>query len=169
MPGDILVKIDRASMAHGLELRAPFLDVDFAEFCLSLPSRFKLDGRQDKIILREAYSAEWPAAVRGRGKQGFGAPIRSWLASPPIRSLIGRHLLDRSAPIHDLLRLSLSEETVRKPGHRGWILLVLSLWLASRGASLRLPEAGAGDERADRGQVHAEAQPVSRVPDEVST
>jgi asparagine synthase (glutamine-hydrolysing) len=145
MPGDILVKIDRASMAHGLELRAPFLDVDFAEFCLSLPSRFKLDGRQDKIILREAYSAEWPASVRGRGKQGFGAPIRDWLASAPIRSLIGRYLLDRSAPIHDLLRLSLNEHAIRESGHRGWILLVLSLWLAGRGSSPRSSEAGAGE------------------------
>jgi asparagine synthase (glutamine-hydrolysing) len=160
MPGDILVKIDRASMAHGLELRAPFLDVEFAEFCLSLPSRFKLDGRQDKIILREAYLIDWPPSVRGRTKQGFGAPIRSWLASPAIQNLIGRHVLDPSAPIHDLLRLSRSEEAVRESRHRGWILLVLSLWLAGRGASLRSPEAGAGDARADRGQIHPEKLPV---------
>ena len=57
LPGEILAKGDRASMAHGLELRAPFLDVDFASFCISLPSRLKISSDTDKLILREACSA----------------------------------------------------------------------------------------------------------------
>jgi asparagine synthase (glutamine-hydrolysing) len=135
MPGDILVKIDRASMAHGLELRAPFLDVDFAEFCLSLPAKLKFDGRRDKIILREAYSSQWPPSIRARSKRGFGAPVRSWLADPSMRDLQLRHVLQPSASIRDLLRLRAGNETIQNPsGYQAWILLVLGMWLETHGS-----------------------------------
>ena len=79
MPGDILVKIDRGSMSHGLELRAPFLsDIDFASFCISLPANLKVTTRADKIIMREALSSVWPPEIKNRRKQGFAAPILTW-------------------------------------------------------------------------------------------
>ena len=93
LAGDILVKTDRVAMAHGLELRAPFLDVDLASFCLSLPKELKITGQADKLILREAYADSWPAAVRGREKQGFGAPVGAWLALDSVDRLC-RELLE---------------------------------------------------------------------------
>jgi asparagine synthase (glutamine-hydrolysing) len=74
MPGDILVKIDRASMANSLELRAPFLDIELAEFCISLPSDFKIDSRISKKILRKSFEHLWLEEVKTTKKQGFGAP-----------------------------------------------------------------------------------------------
>ncbi|HEY4644485.1 MAG TPA: asparagine synthase (glutamine-hydrolyzing), partial [Bacteroidota bacterium] len=110
LPGDILVKTDRASMAHGLELRAPFLDVEFATFCISLPWRLKVGTRRDKLILREAYSNRWPPSVRRRGKQGFGAPIGEWLRRDSVRGLKDRYLRDPKQKIFSLL----SYENTRK-------------------------------------------------------
>jgi asparagine synthase (glutamine-hydrolysing) len=81
MPGDILVKTDRAAMANALELRAPFLDVDLAEFLISLPGALKIDRNEDKIVMRRAFAKTWPPMLRGRGKQGFGAPVPQWLKS----------------------------------------------------------------------------------------
>jgi asparagine synthase (glutamine-hydrolysing) len=101
MPGDILVKIDRASMANGLELRAPFLDVDFATFCISLPSRLKIDEERDKLILREAYADCWPPSLQRRGKQGFGAPVQQWLQHPSVCELKRSMLDNRRRKIFD--------------------------------------------------------------------
>src|SRR5207247_6236169 len=79
LPGDILVKVDRAAMAHGLETRAPFLDVDLVEFVLNLPARLRFKGDSLKYFLRQACDDLWPESVRARPKQGFGAPIWSWM------------------------------------------------------------------------------------------
>jgi asparagine synthase (glutamine-hydrolysing) len=79
MPGDILTKIDRASMANSLELRAPFLDTDLASFCIGLPACLKVTTYEDKRLLRRAYAESWPESIRTRRKQGFGAPVALWL------------------------------------------------------------------------------------------
>lgn len=133
MPADILTKIDRASMAHGLELRAPFLDVEFASFCLSLPYRLKLSAREDKIILRRAFAARWPAAIRRRGKQGFGAPLARWIQDPGVRTLERRFLRDPAAPVYELLSYHGTQRILRQadPMQR-WTLLVLAVWSAWR-------------------------------------
>lgn len=133
MPADILTKIDRASMAHGLELRAPFLDVEFASFCLSLPYRLKVSTHEDKIILRRAFAARWPAVIRSRSKQGFGAPLGKWLQDRTIRDL-ERHLLqDASAPIYDLLSYRGTQEILKRNNTmQRWSLLVLAVWLAAK-------------------------------------
>jgi asparagine synthase (glutamine-hydrolysing) len=136
MPGDILVKTDRASMAHGLELRAPFLDVDFASFCISLPSRLKVTGLQDKCILREACADAWPPPIRARGKQGFGAPVSKWLKRDSLRALKKKYLDDRGQKIFSLLDFDRTREAVRRDDQRTWILLVLSLWLSRRAFDL---------------------------------
>src|SRR5205814_949242 len=94
-PGDILVKTDRASMAHGLELRAPFLDVEVASFLISLPSRLKIEKDRDKVLLRRAFAQEWPESIRQRGKQGFGAPVGEWLGTKAVESLKECCLRDR--------------------------------------------------------------------------
>jgi asparagine synthase (glutamine-hydrolysing) len=129
MPGDILVKIDRAAMAHGLELRAPFLDVDFASFCISLPIRLKIAPDRDKLILRRAFEAAWPEQVRARAKQGFGAPVREWLARPPVSALKAQYLDDPRQKLFELLPFEHTRDAARRGDYRTWILLVLALWL----------------------------------------
>jgi asparagine synthase (glutamine-hydrolysing) len=129
MPGDILVKTDRASMAHGLELRAPFLDVEFASFCISLPSRMKITPESDKRILREAFAESWPPSVRSRRKQGFGAPVGQWLKRPSVRSLKARYLDDPGQRIFSILPFERTREAASRDDYRTWALLVLALWL----------------------------------------
>jgi len=131
MPADILTKIDRASMAHGLELRAPFLDVEFASFCLSLPYRLKVSTSEDKIILRQAFSAQWPASIRSRSKQGFGAPLTRWLQDPAVRELERRFLENSSAPVYEVVSYDGTQEVLRRSTlMQRWTLLVLAIWTA---------------------------------------
>ena len=79
---DILVKVDRASMAHGLEVRSPFLDHRLVEFCAGLPPHLKLSGLRGKKILRDAARGQVPAGVIARKKAGFNAPVSHWIAGP---------------------------------------------------------------------------------------
>src|SRR5687768_1681801 len=76
---DILTKVDRASMAVSLEVRAPFLDPRVAEYAASLPSSYKLHGRTTKYILKRAVKDYLPPSVIRRGKKGFGVPVAEWL------------------------------------------------------------------------------------------
>lgn len=129
MAGDILTKVDRASMAHGLELRAPFLDVALAEFALSLPGNFRVTTNEEKRILRAAFSSMWPREIRSRRKQGFGAPVGQWLSSPELIDLCRETILNQQAPIFGYV----DYEAARKRFNGGspiqrWALLVLSLW-----------------------------------------
>lgn len=127
MPGDILVKTDRASMAHGLELRAPFLDVKLAEFCLSLPYTFLIKNNVDKYVLRQAMGPELPATVLNRHKQGFGAPLSTWMMR--CESLREEYLFNGRRSLFDQLP-GLNPAQVRRFGEREqWCLLMLSLWL----------------------------------------
>ena len=134
MPANNLTRSDRASMAHGLELRAPFLDIEFASFCLSLPFRLKVSTEEDKIILRQAFASQWPASIRSRSKQGFGAPLARWLQDPAIMSLERRFLGDSAAPIYDLVSYRGTQKILRLGNSmQRWTLLVLAVWLAQRG------------------------------------
>jgi asparagine synthase (glutamine-hydrolysing) len=129
MPGDILVKTDRSSMAHGLELRAPFLDVDFASFCLSLPTDFKVNNRFDKIILRNAFEHKWPENVRRREKQGFGMQNRDWLDLPDVKEL--KHLIldQKTAKMYDLLPFKTVQQITKGNVKTLFKFLILGLWV----------------------------------------
>jgi asparagine synthase (glutamine-hydrolysing) len=133
MPGDILVKTDRASMAHGLELRAPFLDVEFASFCISLPDHLKITDRQDKWILRQCYGKFWTEAIRGKRKQGFGAPVGDWLKLPGVAQLKSKVLDNSHHSLFSLIPFEASRAYVAKDNYQTWILLTLGLWLEQGG------------------------------------
>lgn len=128
MPGDILVKTDRASMANGLELRAPFLDRDVVEFVMSLPGDLKITSSRDKILLREAFESRWPKKVQGRGKQGFGAPVERWLETPAMRAMINDYLGD-GTNIRAILPDGLVDKYRYEGGYKAWTLLTLAVWL----------------------------------------
>ncbi len=129
MPGNILVKTDRAAMANSLELRAPFLDVELSEFCLKLPSSLKLKKGQTKYLLRKAYSRNWPKKVQSHGKQGFGAPVGEWLKLPGMAPVIERCLKSKSAVINSILEPEAVAKFAAGNDYKTWSLLVLALWL----------------------------------------
>lgn len=127
--GDILVKTDRASMAHGLELRAPFLDKDLAEFCLTLPSRMKINGRANKILLREAMKNRWPSSLLNRGKQGFAVSMHHWFKRPALSDLKYAYLSSPNLKIHSLLPSDLIRDISDRNDNSTWAILMLSVWL----------------------------------------
>jgi asparagine synthase (glutamine-hydrolyzing) len=128
MPADILVKTDRASMANGLELRAPFLDVDVASFLLALPTTLKIDDRHSKILLREAFGAKWPPSFVHRDKVGFGAPVHWWLQKEGMTEFC-RQYFKPDRLIHQILPDGFVERYAHQCNYQCWILLVLSVWL----------------------------------------
>lgn len=79
LPDDILVKVDRASMLHGLEVRAPFLDSALASFAMSLPVKYKLRGTDEKWILKKVMRGKLPQEIIDRPKKGFAIPVADWL------------------------------------------------------------------------------------------
>jgi asparagine synthase (glutamine-hydrolysing) len=83
---DILTKVDRASMAHGLEVRSPFLDIELVDFVRRLPWQWKLRASCTKFLLRRAFAPWLPDEILRRPKQGFGIPVGAWLADarPPF-------------------------------------------------------------------------------------
>ncbi len=131
---DLLVKTDRASMAHSLETRVPFLDQRVAEFAFSLPRRLKVRGFQKKRLLRKALEPLLPKEITHGRKQGFSIPIAAWLRGPlePFaREVLApggverQGLLDPAAvtPILDR-HVSGREDLSRQI----WGLMALTLW-----------------------------------------
>ncbi len=78
LPGDILTKVDRASMAHSLEVRVPLLDHPFVEWSAKIPSRYKLRGREGKYVFKKALEPHVPADLMYRPKMGFSVPLSAW-------------------------------------------------------------------------------------------
>jgi asparagine synthase (glutamine-hydrolysing) len=136
LPGDILVKVDRAAMAHGLETRSPFLDVELAEFVLGLPwqLRFASPASGLKHLLRSACQDLWPDSVRSRGKQGFGAPVPHWLRQPQVGAMWDR-VTRPNSPLTFLLPGLTNLIPDLRP-QRKWTLLCLGLWLERNEACL---------------------------------
>lgn len=85
---DILVKVDRMSMRHGLEVRSPFLDYRVVEFGLRLPAHYRVRGGQSKYLLRRLAARLLPAAVAEAPKRGFGIPVHGWLSSPAASRMV---------------------------------------------------------------------------------
>jgi asparagine synthase (glutamine-hydrolysing) len=131
---DILTKVDRASMAVSLEVRAPFLDPRVAEYAASLPSSYKLRGRTTKYILKRAVQDELPSFVTRRGKKGFGVPVAEWLKDnlrPLARDLLSPERVRRAGVFNPDYVTRLQDEHERGvANHRKllWTLLMFELW-----------------------------------------
>jgi asparagine synthase (glutamine-hydrolysing) len=134
LPGDILTKVDRTSMAVSLEARVPLLDHEVVEFALSLPSHLTMRGGSGKWLLRKAIEGQVPRAVLDRPKQGFGLPLRHWFR----REL--RHRVDAigaaDSPIYAFVDAAAVARMIaeHQNGRRDhslliWRVLVLDLWI----------------------------------------
>lgn len=134
LPDCLLVKVDIATMAHGLEGRSPMLDHEFMEFAASLPPDLKLRGTETKYILKEAVRELLPADSIDRPKRGFSVPMERWMRSD-LRELTGDLLLDGRLAARGYFRAGIVQELVEQHW-RGegtwhnqlWSLLMLESW-----------------------------------------
>jgi asparagine synthase (glutamine-hydrolysing) len=139
---DLLVKMDRMSMAHGLEARSPFLDTAVVEFGASLPDRLRMRLGRGKLLLRRAMRDLLPESILRRGKMGFGAPLGTWFRGA-LDGFVRERLLDSAGPLYEYLRPEPVAALLRS--HRQgaadlspqiWALLTLESWLRQeRGGS----------------------------------
>jgi len=135
LPGDVLLKVDRMSMAHALEVRSPFLDYRVQEHAARLPSRFKLRGNKTKWILRElAIRRGVPESAVQRPKMGFSIPVGTWFRGP-LRGWITDLLLSPEARGRGHFAPSAVERLIEahmrsndNHGSQLWNLAMLELW-----------------------------------------
>jgi asparagine synthase (glutamine-hydrolysing) len=135
LPNDMLVKVDRMTMAHGLEAREPYLDYRLVEFAATLPARYKLRGfRHKKYILKAAMRGRLPKAVLRRRKAGFNLPNAQWIGGG-LRDFV-RDTLSTSRVVEigrldprvvDEILVAHFDGRVDH-SHQIWCLLVLALW-----------------------------------------
>jgi asparagine synthase (glutamine-hydrolysing) len=134
LPGDLLVKTDRMTMANSLEARCPFLDQELLEFAARIPSDLKLKRLTTKHILRRALEGLVPREIIHRRKHGFGVPVGHWFRTS-LQDYVRKVLLSGQA----LRRGYFKEETLRRlleehqngrrdHGHRLWALLTFEMW-----------------------------------------
>jgi asparagine synthase (glutamine-hydrolysing) len=135
LPGDLLVKMDIASMAHSLEVRSPLLDHRLMEMAAGLPGPWKLGGRTTKKIFKDALRMWLPSHILDRPKRGFAVPISSWLRNE-LRELPGDILLDprsteRGFFREDRLRRLIDDHLsgANDNGDKIWALIQLELWM----------------------------------------
>ncbi len=132
LPDDILVKVDRATMLASLESRAPFLDHRLVEFLFSLPSQWKFNRTDSKIILKDILRDSLPMEILEREKMGFGVPLKKWfnsqlidyyrdrLLSPVIDRFFDRQTVQRYLKEHMENKVDRSYEI--------WLILTFALW-----------------------------------------
>lgn len=126
LPADLLTKLDRCLMAHGLEGRTPFLDPVVADFAFSLPDRFKVRGRYGKWLLRRWLEGVCPASAPWARKQGFTVPVEAWIAprAPAIAARIGQVRTIAEVMGEEAARAAFLEPA----GAPRWPLLFLAVW-----------------------------------------
>lgn len=134
LPGDLLVKADRMTMANSLEGRSPFLDHYVAEWAARLPQKWKTRGLTGKYLLRKAFTKELPTSVQKRGKQGFGIPVGRWFREP-LAGWARDVLFDDGSLIHTWFQpaavksfLAEHQEGRYDHGKRIYALVMLALW-----------------------------------------
>ena len=136
LPGDILTKVDRASMAVSLEARVPLLDTELVDFALRIPGRLRVTAGESKRIFRRAIEGIVPKSVLARPKKGFAIPLGRWFRGP-LRHRI-ESLRNPSADLREYIdtratRRLVFEHVIRRRDHSAllWRLIVLDSWLAA--------------------------------------
>ena len=134
LPSQFLSKVDRATMAHGIEARVPLLDEGVAALAVALPADLKVRGLQKKILLREAMRPRLPAGIVDAPKTGFGVPYEEWLRTSlhgfARAALLADDFIERFSLDRVRLAQALDEHAARRRerGFLLWKLLQLALW-----------------------------------------
>ncbi len=134
LPDDLCVKMDRATMAHGLEARSPFLDQELMRFTARLPFDFHFRGGKQKAVLQAAIADLIPAEVMSRPKRGFQVPLSAWFKNE-LRSVFVERCLSSDAKLLEICRKEEVERYLRENdrgvdhGNRLWMLMSLATWL----------------------------------------
>jgi asparagine synthase (glutamine-hydrolysing) len=146
---DILVKSDRISMAHSVEVRPAFLDHRIVEFANRIPASLKVSGSQQKIVLKQLMSSKLPAAVLNRPKVGFDIPAHDWLRGP-LRNLAVETLRSGARDYPGLFRPAILEGHLQDHlerrvniGYHLWGLMILLLWMKKWNVQPPMPVAAA--------------------------
>jgi len=137
LPEDILTKVDRASMAFGLEVRVPFLDHRVVEFAARLPASMRIREGRTKVVLKNAFSGILPKEVLTRSKQGFAIPEADWLRNGYLER-IERMLLSPEARVSEILAVrqlpqvfDVFRKGTAQMGKMIWGLFILEEWMKS--------------------------------------
>ncbi|MFQ5456842.1 MAG: asparagine synthase (glutamine-hydrolyzing) [Myxococcota bacterium] len=134
LPADMLAKVDRMSMRHGLEVRVPFLAPEVVSLALAMPSRWKLRGMRRKAVLVDACRDLIPEGLRRRPKRGFELPVAEWFRGPLrplLEEMLGGDALGRQGVFRPrAVRMLLDDHLARRADHapRLWNLLVFTAW-----------------------------------------
>ncbi|HEV7816526.1 MAG TPA: XrtA/PEP-CTERM system amidotransferase, partial [Janthinobacterium sp.] len=113
LPGDILTKVDRASMAHGLEVRSPLLDHSLVEWISGLPSNLKLQGGEGKYLFKKALLPYLPRQLLYREKMGFSVPMATWLRGP-LRQRLRQALLGATLAHSGMFNMAYIEDMLER-------------------------------------------------------
>ena len=136
LPGDLLVKVDVATMANSLELRSPLLDVNVVEWGVSLPRKYKIKGFETKHILKDVARSLVPAELIDRPKMGFGIPRAEWLRTG-MKEILVDTLTDRTASQRDWFNSTKVKKVIdehmsgKNKDSVLWPILMLELWARS--------------------------------------
>jgi asparagine synthase (glutamine-hydrolysing) len=131
---DILVKVDRMSMAHSLEVRSPLLDYKLAELAAQMPTRMKIRNGSGKYILRELMRNHLPKSSLRKGKQGFSVPLRDWFRGK-LSTMVNDYLLPggylpeeifNATTVHRILMEH--QRGVLDHSRKIWLLLAFASW-----------------------------------------
>jgi asparagine synthase (glutamine-hydrolysing) len=134
LPYDLLVKVDIAAMAVGLEARAPMVDHQFVEFVAKLPTRFKRNGLSTKVILRKAMKGLLPKSILKRPKRGFSVPLDYWFRGEFKElihdTLLGQRASERGYFNRKVIEAMIDAHCSGRADHQEqlWRLLLLELW-----------------------------------------
>jgi asparagine synthase (glutamine-hydrolysing) len=129
LPNDLLIKLDRCLMAHGVEGRTPFLDREVARFAFALPDSLRTRGRLGKILLRQWLARYFPAAKPFARKQGFDVPVGAWIAGQAsLGPLVAASPVIAELADPDRVRALFARAGDTRAGTAAWRLLFLALW-----------------------------------------
>lgn len=134
LPGDILVKVDRMSMANSLEVRAPILDYTLIEFATTIPSKYKFKNGEKKHILKEAFKQDLPDSILYRKKMGFSVPLALWLRTE-IKDLAEKVIFSSEGGLKEYFNMPYIQELWNQHQNENddhstviWSMLMFQMW-----------------------------------------
>ncbi len=162
LPGDILTKVDRASMAHSLEVRVPILDHEFVDWVSGLPPEWKLRGREGKYVFKQALEPHLPKDLLYRPKMGFAVPLAKWFRGP-LRTRVREALLGEIMQESGIFEMGALRELVERHQSRArdysaaiWALLMFESFYRNTVTGKTRRDNGniSGNMRAGTGYAH---------------